>query len=328
MKKTALYEKLVERGAKIVDFHGYLLPMNFGGGILSERNAVREDVGLFEISHMGQIFVEGEDACEKLNKLLTNDISKLSVGQICYSLMLNEKGGVIDDLLAYRLDTDKFLFVVNVASKVPSIINYPLSINSSMLAIQGENSALILSRYFNLPKKYFTFLEIDGVLISRTGYTGEDGFEIIAKHKKILEIFDNLTDIEGVTLCGLGARDMLRIEAGLVLYGNEMDENTLATELSLDKFIALEKDDFVGKKALSSQKPQKRRVNLKLLERGVARVGDKVFADGKEVGTVTSGTLGYAIAKINYQLSIINSYEIAVRGRLIKAEEYTWKRSI
>ncbi|MGI6152556.1 MAG: glycine cleavage system aminomethyltransferase GcvT [Christensenellaceae bacterium] len=342
-KKTALFDVHTALNGRMVDFAGYLLPIQYES-ILAEHNATRQSAGIFDVSHMGELVLSGTDALATLQNLLTRDISGLAAGKIAYSPLCNEDGGVIDDVLVYKLADGRFLLVVNAANmeKDADWVNSHLtgntkmeniSCNVSQIALQGPKSAAILRKFTNgIPDKYYTFIEnavIDGksALISRTGYTGEDGFEIYLKNEDAPGIFMALKNA-GATPCGLGARDTLRLEAAMPLYGHEMDETVPPYEANIGYFVNADKKDFIGKNALLQKKDDAHKlVGLKILDRGIARPEAEVMHNGKPIGTITSGTqsptLGYPIALARVAPPFPQPGDVLAvsqRGRELRAE--------
>ncbi len=342
-KKTALYGKHIQGGGKMVEFAGYLLPVQYQAGIIAEHKAVRERAGLFDVSHMGEFLLEGEHALAALNHLLTNDFTGMADGACRYSPMCYEDGGVVDDLLVYKFDGTKYLLVVNAANKDKDFewmaSNLPdgaglkdISDSIAQLALQGPLAAEILGKLSGcLPGKYYTFIDscmVAGVdcLVSRTGYTGEDGFEIYCDNGDAERLFDAIVEAGGdsLTLCGLGARDTLRLEAGMPLYGHELSADITPREAGLGFFVKMDKPGFIGKDALEPARTRKR-VGLVLTGRGIAREGAKVFSGDEELGFVTSGTmsptLNVAIAMAYIPASFDGAaVEVEVRGKRIPAD--------
>lgn len=344
-KKTPLYQFHLNHEGRMVEFGGYLLPVNYSKGIKHEHFSVREDVGLFDVSHMAEIFLKGDKVKEFLNHLLTNDFSKMKPGQIKYTLMLNHEGGIVDDLLVYY-DDEQVMLVCNASNHqkdvewIKSQLTDGIELNDlseeiGLLALQGPNALKVLKQITNeedIPQKYYTFkgdVLVAGkkVHLSKTGYTGEDGFEIYCHAADVEHIANKLLETGEVELCGLGARDTLRLEAALPLYGHEMDDSITPFDTNLGFFTKMNKDDFIGKKALESSKHNKTRVGLKMIDRGIAREECVVYKDDKVIGKVTSGTqlpyVGYAgaMAIIDQEHSEIgNEVIVDVRGRKLKAE--------
>ena len=309
------------RRAKLVEFAGFDMPLWYEG-IIPEHMAVREAVGLFDVSHMGRVLVEGPGAEAFLNYVLTSDISGLSVGRSRYSLMCNERGGIVDDVVVLRTAKDAFLLVVNAANRAKDLAwlrqhgapygvrIIDLSEQVAMMALQGPRAEAALAELTDADLRglrwhSFTDAQVAGVraLVARMGYTGEDGFELYVwgatpeKPEKALSVWEVLLEAGsafGIKPCGLGARDTLRLEAGYRLYGQDMDEQTTPYEAGLEFAVDLAKEDFLGKAALAEQVergPGRKLACLKLLERGVPRAGFPVLdAGGREVGHITSGT--------------------------------------
>lgn len=349
-KKTPLYQKHVDLKGKIIPFGGYLLPVQYADtGLVKEHLAVRESVGVFDVSHMGEIIIEGSDALTNVQQLFTNDFKDMVSGQIKYTLMCNEEGGIIDDLILYKYHDDKFMAVVNASNKekdfawITSKLSGDVraidkSAETGLIAIQGPKAKATLEKLVkaeDFPEKYYTFKE--GILIhgipvdlSETGYTGENGFELYTKAEDIATIWDLVFEAGeefGITPCGLGARDTLRLEAGMPLYGHEMSSDITPLQVGLKFAVKLNKDDFFGKSALENSEPERVRVGLKITGKGIVREEALIFADGKEIGISTSGThapyLGYAIAMAlvdKDKASIGQEVEVEVRKRRIKAE--------
>lgn len=347
MKLTPFFEKMASSGAKMVEFTGYFLPIQFENtGIIAEHRAVREKAGLFDVSHMGELMLTGKDAFATIQSLITNDITTMKDGQARYTLLPNEKGGIVDDILIYRFNEEKYMLVVNAANcakddkwissrLIGDTVFENISENTAQLAIQGREAEAILREFvttYNIPEKNYSFKVLilfgEEIIVSRTGYTGEDGFEIYCSDKIAEQVFDLVVEKgkkHDMVLCGLGARDTLRMEAAMPLYGHEMNEDTLATELGLDFFIKFNKD-FVGKQALLDNAPACKRIGVKLVDRGIAREQAMVFdSNNKEIGCVTSGThsptLGYPIAMLRVDRDFDGAeVYIDVRGKKLKAE--------
>ena len=325
LHETALIEVHRALGARLIEFGGWLMPVQYAG-ILEEHRAVRERAGLFDLSHMGELFVEGDDAGDALAAALVTDPRTLAVGRAQYSMIVAPDGGVIDDLIVYRLGPEQFLVVANAgnAATVADELAARLggwravlddrSLATSLVAIQGPRAAGILAPLTDLDLatlKYYAIAEavVAGVpaLVARTGYTGEDGFELFVDWGRGAEVWEALAAAgkeAGVAPIGLGARDTLRLEAGMPLYGNELDRETNPFDAGLGRVVKLEKSGaFVGREALAkiaADGPSKRLVGLRMTGRGIARHGYPVLAEGEPTGVVTSGThsptLGHAIA--------------------------------
>lgn len=352
LKQTPLYEVYKEYGGKTIDFGGWDLPVQFSS-IKQEHEAVRTKAGLFDVSHMGEIEVSGTDSLIFLQKVLTNDVAKINTGAAQYSAMCYENGGTVDDLLTYKLAENHYLLVVNASNiekdfewlqkhVTKDVILTNLSEDFAQLALQGPLAEEILKKinpsvdYAGI--KYFHFqnkVNLAGkeVLLSRTGYTGEDGFEIYcqrgdAKHlwKEILTIGEDL----GVLPCGLGARDTLRFEATLALYGQELSSDITPLEAGIGFAVKLNKEtDFIGKEVLKRQKEEglaRKLVGLEMIDKGIPRHGYKVFTNGKQIGEVTTGTqsptlkknIGLALIQVDYA-ALETEVEVEIRGKHLKA---------
>lgn len=347
--KTPLYDMHLKYGGKVVPFAGHLLPIQYGSGITAEHMAVRTAAGLFDVSHMGEIVLKGPDALENIQYLMTNDCANMADGQVRYSPMCNENGGVIDDLLIYKKRDNNYLLVVNAANHEKDAVWIKshvsgdcvfedISADTAQIALQGPKALEIITKLVDvetLPVKYYSFT--DGVLVggleclvSRTGYTGEDGYELYTANENAAELWERLMTAgsdSGLIPCGLGARDTLRLEAGMPLYGHEMDDTITPFETGLGFFVKMSKDDFIGKAALQAKgEPQIKRIGLELTDRGIARSGDKVFLGEVEIGTVSSGTMCPFIKKAVAMALVTRSsvtqgdvVELDVRGRKLKA---------
>jgi aminomethyltransferase len=360
-EKTVLYSSHVALGAKMVEFGGWEMPVQYKS-ILEEHRAVRTTAGIFDVSHMGELEISGSDSLAFLQRLLTNDLAKMTVGQAVYSLMCYPTGGIVDDLLVYKLAEDKYWLVVNAGNKAKDLAwlreqllqeQQHKGINSSeevkiqdrseeigLLALQGPLAEQILNSIssvslVNLKYYHFVFSEIEGTkaLISRTGYTGEDGFEIYLAVDKTPLIWDKLLQVGkevGLVPAGLGARDTLRFEAGLSLYGQELTETVTPLEAGLGFFVAWHKDDFIGKEVLLKQKKEglsRKLVGFLMLERGIPREGYLLEKDGVCIGKVTSGSYAPTLEKnlglgyvINAQAFIDNEISVVIRGKRLKAK--------
>jgi len=296
----------------MVEFGGWLMPVQYTS-ILQEHRAVRERAGLFDISHMGEIEVRGKGALRFLQRALTNDASRLAIGQAQYTLLCNHKGGVIDDLLVYGRGEEHYLLVVNAANTEkdyrwlsglePDAELVDLSMDTALLSLQGPRSQEILSRlttgdFSSLSYYHFAEGQVEGVeaLISRTGYTGEDGFELFVPWEAAPALWRRILEVgkeDGLVPVGLGARDTLRLEAAMPLYGHELDEMTTPLEAGLTRFVNFEKGDFVGREALLHQREEGLKrglIGLAMEEAGIPRQGYPMLLKGKEIGGVTSGT--------------------------------------
>lgn len=353
LKRTPLFDKYQELGAKLTEFGGWEMPVQFSG-IIEEHTAVRNSAGLFDVSHMGQILVEGKDAESFLNELVTNDVTKCQVNRCQYTLMCKPDGGIIDDFLIYKLAEDSYWLVVNAANTdkdfewINKHVKGEVTVKNispeiGQLALQGPKAEAILQKLTDVDLadiRFYRFrqgLEVAGipdVLISRTGYTGEDGFELYVKAEHVSALWDKLLDAgkdKGLVPCGLGARDTLRFEAGLGLYGQELSEERSPLEAGLGFAVKLDKEDFIGKEFLARQKEEgipRQIVGLEVTGRGIPRTGYKVFAidEETEIGQITSGThaptlkkaLGLALLNIDYTKEG-TPVKIQIRKRFVDA---------
>jgi len=346
--KTPLYDLHVKYGGRLVPFAGYLLPVQYAG-ITAEHMAVRTAAGLFDVSHMGEISLTGPDALQNVQNLLTNDFSTMTDGQARYSPMCNENGGIVDDLLVYRKDGQSYLLVVNASNRekdaawIKSHLSGDVTFKdesdeTAQLALQGPKAQEILCRLAgeaSLPEKYYTFknnVSVGGLacLVSRTGYTGEDGYELYTANENAEPLWEKLMEAGrdlGLVPCGLGARDTLRLEAAMPLYGHEMTDDISPLETGLNFAVKMQKDDFIGKAAIAAKgEPTVRRVGLELLGRGIAREHDRVFIGETEVGYVTSGTMcpylnkAVAMAIVPKEVAAGDEVIIEVRGKKIPAK--------
>jgi aminomethyltransferase len=339
---TPLYEAHLEAGGKMVDFGGWEMPIHYGSQV-TEHAAVRENAGLFDVSHMTVVEIIGDDARAFLSALLANDINKLQTrGKALYSCMLNESAGVVDDLITYFIDEQHFRMVVNAATHdkdmewlnrhaEPWNVNVSERTDLAMLAVQGPNArekviTLLDDATGVLALKPFNAVAYNDWFVARTGYTGEDGFEIMLPAEQAIPFWNRLL-ASGAAPCGLGARDTLRLEAGMNLYGQDMDETTSPLESGLGWTVAMKDDrDFVGRKALEKHKSDGlyfKFVGLVLEDRGVLRAGQKVIGAEGEEGITTSGSyspsLKKAIALARVPVSIGESCHVEIRGKQLEA---------
>jgi aminomethyltransferase len=347
--RTPLYERHVALGGRMVDFGGWELPQQYTS-IRDEHFAVRKVAGLFDISHMGRLYVDGARAEGYLQRLFTNDIAKLAPGHALYTLMCNEKGGAVDDLVVYRESRARFVVVVNAANREKDVawmrehLEAGVSLvdrtaEVSLIAFQGPRAAELLpegsSQTDDIP--YFGFRPGDlagiPVLMSRTGYTGEDGFEFFVDSEHVVRAWDAILEAgksSGVLPAGLGARDATRLEAALRLYGNDMDETVNPYEAGLGWTVKLDKGDFLGRSALAAVRaegPRRTLIGLTTEPGSIPRHGAAVIADGRRAGVVTSGThsffLGHPIALAMVEapsFRIGDKVAVEVRGREAQAE--------
>jgi aminomethyltransferase len=354
--RTQLY-RIHEQTAKLTDFAGFEMPLWYKG-IIPEHLAVRNSVGIFDISHMGRVLATGVNAERFLNYVITNDVSKLSSNAAQYSVMCNESGGIMDDFVVYRFETEKFMAVFNASNREKdynwmtahakgfNVKIEQVSDDVGMIAVQGPNaektlqkiSAEDLSRIERFKCSPARLSNID-VFLARTGYTGEDGFEVfvwnasLTKPENALNLWNAIVAAGrpfGIEPCGLGARDTLRLEAGLCLYGSDIDENTTPLEAGLSFVVKLQKDKFIGKETLLKQKTEgikRRRVGIQLLDQGIPRPGFEICsASGEKIGQLTSGTfsplLKYGIG-MGYvpvdQTQEGNAVSVKIRDKLVKA---------
>jgi aminomethyltransferase len=373
MRRTQLYE-IHKKTAKMTEFAGFEMPLWYKG-ITEEHLAVRNNVGIFDVSHMGRVIITGKDATSFLNYVITNDVTALKPNSALYSVMCNENGGIIDDFVVSCLEEEKFLLVPNATNRekdfnwlVKKAKGFNVKIEdvsdkAAMFAVQGPNAEKTLQkicttdlskieRFKCTPAK---LADMD-VFLSRTGYTGEDGFEVyvwnapLDKPDNAIHVWNAILEAGkpyGIEPCGLGARDTLRLEAGLCLYGNDIDENTTPLEARLGFVVKFQKDNFIGKNALLKQKEEgvkRRRVGLQMVEQGIPRQGYKIYSEkGENIGQVTSGTFspllkcGIAMAYIQTQQAQEgNIVNIEIRGKMAKAkivpfpfydaEKYGYKR--
>ncbi|MCM1163982.1 MAG: glycine cleavage system aminomethyltransferase GcvT [Muribaculaceae bacterium] len=317
-KQTPLHDRHVNLGAQMSPFAGFDMPIQYKG-IVEEHNAVRNSCGVFDVSHMGEVVVRGAEAEMFVNRLFTNDISGIPAGKILYGMMCHPHGGVVDDLLVYKLEDGGYLLVINAANIAKdvmwikanaagfAVVVDNVSDNYAQIAVQGPKSEEVMKEIFSLDLNdmaFYTFgrYEVNGekTLISRTGYTGEDGFEIYGSPELIGWMWDKLLESGKVEPCGLGCRDTLRFEVGLPLYGDELTDDITPLEASLGVFVKLGKS-FIGRKALTEQKEaglKRKLVGLELKDRAIPRHGYEVLnADGEVVGQVTTGYRGISVDK-------------------------------
>ncbi len=312
LRRTSLFDAHVSLGARIVPFAGWEMPVQYPAGISAEHKAVREACGLFDVSHMGEVIVSGPDAMAFVNHVTSNDVAALAVGQIQYSTLLTERGTIVDDLLVYRYPDHLFL-VINAGNRDADIAHLRAHIGAfdctmedvsdsyALLAVQGPNAPAIVQRFTSTPlgeMKYYRFAdgEVAGVpaIISRTGYTGELGFELYVPWEQARTVWDALMATGEVTPCGLGARDTLRLEAGMALYGHELNIDTTPLEAGLAWLVKLGKTDFLGKDVLVHQHTDgldRKLVGFTFDERAIPRSGMPVWYGDLPSGTVCSGTM-------------------------------------
>ena len=347
MLTTPLNDQHVKLGASFTDFGGWSMPVRYGSD-LDEHHAVRNSCGLFDISHMAEIRVQGSDAAAFLDYALISKLSELALGRAKYTMICDEQGSVIDDLIVYRMADDQFLIVANAGNRHPVVkaLNERQSRFSnlsvidesddwSLIALQGPKAEGILSALSGSDlsgEKYYSIVgaKLGGVevLLARTGYTGEDGFEIFVPVDSAAQIWELLLRQEGVSACGLACRDTLRLEAGMPLYGHELSLDVTPFNAGLGKVIRFDKDDFVGKAALENTAPETKLYGLKGEGRRAARADYEIYQPGgtAPIGVVTSGalspTLGYpvAMAYLKGEFEVGTQLEADVRGTRVPYE--------
>lgn len=351
LKRTPLYPLYEKYGAKLVDFGGWELPVQFSR-ISDEHQAVRERAGLFDVSHMGEVEVKGKDALNYIQKIITNDASKLVDGKALYSPMCYPDGGTVDDLLVYRYVEDHYLIVINAAniekdfewfqSHLEGDVHIKnISDQVSQLALQGPLAEKVLQKMADTdlssiePFYFVPEANIEGIraMVSRTGYTGEDGFEIYLSNADAPKLWEKILEVgkdEGVLPCGLGARDTLRFEAKLPLYGQELSKDISPIEAGLGFFVKLDKGDFIGKAILAEQKEhgaQRKLVGIEMIDRGIPRSHYLVYVGDEVIGEVTTGTQSPTLQK-NIGLALIkkehadigNEVFVEIRNKKLKAK--------
>ena len=343
LRRTPLYEEHKTLGARLVDFAGWEMPVQYEG-IKAEHEAVRKEAGLFDVSHMGEVVFRGPQAEEAVQRLVTRDVSRLAVGQAGYAAVCLPSGGTVDDVLVYRTPDD-FLIVVNASNREKDVAHFEENVKDldvevvddsddwALLALQGPRAVELLQPFTQTelsPIKYYRYEvgEVEGAyaIISRTGYTGEDGFELFVRPDDAPLIWRKLIDA-GAAPVGLGARDTLRLEAGMCLYGNELDAETTPLEAGIGFAVHLDKEqEFLGKEALRREKEEglrKKLVGFKVEGRGIARHDYPVAVDGETVGSVTSGTLSptlnEAIGLALVAPEVEDEFEVVIRDRPVAA---------
>lgn len=357
IKKTCLYSRHLALNAKMSPFAGFDMPIQYSG-IPQEHNSVRNSAGIFDVSHMGQIRVTGLEAGAFVNYIFTNDIIVIPEGKIVYGMMLYPDGGTIDDLLVYKEHNNSYFLVINAANIDKDLAwimankqGYNVNIENlsdyfGLVAIQGPDSEKVIESVMDIrvgDLKYYTFKTIDfkgyEIIISRTGYTGEDGFEIYGSEEFTKIIWDLFIDSGRVTPCGLGCRDTLRFEAGLPLYGHELSQTITPIMAGLSMFVKFNKNNFIGKEALVKEKekgPAKKIVGIVLLEKSVPRAGYTVQSRGRDIGYVTTGYISISTGKPICMALIDSSMsqpgtnvEIIIRNKIFPAivtQRGNWKK--
>ena len=350
LKRTPLHATHVAAGARMVPFGGWDMPVQYSG-IIEEHRAVRTRAGLFDVSHMGEVELAGPGAVPLIQRLVTNDLGRVAIGQAMYTPLCTPEGGIIDDLLVYRLGDARLMAVVNAANTDADLawIRGHLerdvaltdkSADTALLALQGPRAPAILARLTREPVdliKYYWFrdgVEVAGrrTIVSRTGYTGEDGFELYAAAEDAAHLWEAILDAgrpDGILPAGLGARDTLRLEAGLLLHGNDMDTTTTPIEVGLGWTVKFQKGDFIGADVLRRQKAEgtsRRLAGFVLEGRAIARHGFPIVLDGRRAGTVTSGSFGPTVEKsigLGFvpaaQASPGSRIAVEIRGRAVPA---------
>lgn len=338
-KRTCLYDKHTALGALISPFGGFDMPIQYSN-IIDEHLAVRQACGVFDVSHMGEVLISGTDAERYVNHIFTNDVTQIEEGQILYGMMCYDHGGVVDDLLVYKMAADRFFLVINASNidkdwawiqQQAAGFHVTLENQSEFygeVAVQGPEAEAVMEEVLGLACKeltFYTFKQIGNVIVSRTGYTGEDGFEVYADATFINDCWDKLMSSGRCKPCGLGCRDTLRFEVGLPLYGDELSEEITPIMAGLSMFVKLDKDEFIGKEALAKQKaegPSKKVVGIELQDKAIPRHGYNVLKDGQPIGEVTTGyhsistDKSVCMALIDAQYAVLGtSVEVQIRKK-------------
>jgi aminomethyltransferase len=344
--KTALHSFHINSCAKMAPFAGYDMPIQYSTGVLKEHNWVRDSVGIFDVSHMGQYILEGEKSAEFLSHITPSPFKKMPLFKSKYTVLTNTSGGIIDDLIVTRLADDKFYLVLNAACKendikwltkhLPTTCNIT-ELNKSLVAIQGPKAVEVLQKYTGLSLDDFPFMSVKEItiqnmdmLITRSGYTGEDGFEISLQHQNAQKLWKILLTEEDVLPIGLAARDSLRLEAGFPLYGHDLNEKTSPIEASMAWLVSKKSTGFIGAERIINEREngaKRYRVGIELQEKGIAREGSKICnAKGEKIGFLTSGTFSPTLKKAIGQGYIDAKYAeigtkiyIEIRGKQISA---------
>ena len=350
LQKTPLYDQHVALGGKMVPFAGFEMPVQYRNGALKEYTAVREgEAGIFDITHMGQVRVSGSDALAFLQYVTSNDVAKLACGQVHYSALLNAEGTFIDDITTYKIADTEYYLCINAANRHKDVAhlhaqaaNFDVCVidesdDTTLLALQGAAAqaalqALVDGDLESIGYYKFAQVNVNGIagIVSRTGYTGEDGFEIYIPNNIAVSVWDLLLG-NGAIPIGLAARDMLRTEMGYALYGHEISDAVTPVEAKLMWITKLDKGDFIGKAAVEARKAagsRQRLIALKLTDRGIPREHYKVFVDGEESGAVTSGMHspmagGVALAYVKPEHAEAGALSVEIRGKLVAAERTT-----
>ena len=353
-KRTCLYDKHEALGALISPFGGFDMPIQYTS-IMEEHHAVRQHCGVFDVSHMGEVYVTGDEAEKYVNHIFTNDITDAPVGKIYYGMMCYPDGGTVDDLLVYKMGENEFFIVINAANIDKDVEwmrhnaeGFQVAIDHcsdyyGQLAVQGPEAEAVVEQVLGLPCKELSFYTVktidvagETVIVSRTGYTGEDGFEIYGSHEFIRDQWDKLMASGRCKPCGLGCRDTLRFEVGLPLYGDELSADITPIMAGLSMFVKFDKPEFIGKDALLKQKTEgveKCLRGIELEDKAVPRHGYAVLKDGKEVGEVTTGyrllsvEKSCAVALVESSLKLGDKVEVQIRkktfpGTIVKKKFY------
>ena len=353
-KKTCLFDRHVALGATMSPFGGFDMPIQYTS-IIEEHEAVRKQCGVFDVSHMGEVLVKGKEATSFINHIFTNDVQNLAVGKVMYGMMCYDDGGTVDDTCICRLAEEKFLMTINAANIDKDIdwiktnaTDYDVDIEHlsdyyGQLAIQGPDSEAIVNEVLGIPCQDLHFYEVktihkndEEIIISRTGYTGEDGFELYGSHQFIILQWDKLMSSGRCKPCGLGCRDTLRFEVGLPLYGNELSSEISPIMAGLGMFVKLEKSEFIGREALLRQKTEgvaKRLRGIELDDNAIPRHGYNILQNGAIIGQVTTGyrlistNKSCAVALVDASLKLGDRVEIQIRkktfpGTIVKKKFY------
>lgn len=341
--QTALYSVHKDEGAKLVDFAGWDMPLQYTS-IIAEHKAVRTTAGLFDVGHMGRLFLRGAGAAETIHQWVVSRITDMKVGQVRYTVVCNERGAALDDILVTRLASDRFLLVVNASNREKLLPWFRTTLpgnvelddqttQTGMLAVQGPEALRICSAVLEHDVSalgYYTAIELPGeVIVSRTGYTGEDGYEIIAPNDRMAALWSRARE-EGAVATGLGCRDSLRLEMGFPLYGHELSESITPLEAGLKRVVHFDKDSFIGKEALERQRDDgipRKRIGFVLNGPGVPRQGCPVLLEDQVVGESTSGGFSHVLGKgiglalIDRNADDSGSLKVEIRGRAVDAEK-------
>lgn len=343
-KKTFLHDEQVKLGAKMIEFAGWMMPVSYSS-IIEEHKTVRENVGLFDVSHMGEVYVSGKDSLAFLNKLVPQDVSRLTINKAIYCQLLNKNGGIIDDLIIYKIENEKYLLIVN-ASRIDEDLNWMVrnslgfdvsidnqSHNYSLLAIQGPKASDLMDKMGlnkeNQPE-FFSIKRAElfniNLFVSRTGYTGEDGFEILVRNEFSQLLWNYIIEAGeefGLKPIGLGARDTLRLEAALHLYGNDMDEETTPIEANLTWSVSKSKTaDYNGKEIIQEQLKNggnKKLIGLKMLDRAIARHEYEIYYNNERVGIITSGGVSPVLGE-NIALGYVKNIKDICPGSIVQVK--------